>query len=343
MATTSDRNAGGFSLLELIVATMLLSAMVLAVSTLSVSGAQSQEYAARLNRVTELNQDLVDQVRLELVSSVRLFGTDAEGTGNLALLDLSGLPAPLAGSRLPTVSPTVSIRTDTAGNEITGNSLFFTKLAWTDRFVCTSGNDYLIDVHRWVYYYQTPVAGGPLPGSAVGLDLQRVLSEPLVDASSIDRITDPTDHAEVLEHLYQATADADGVVHPRSVVVWRRGGDPTAVGTFRQIDSAFTLSDDPVEGRPDPWQILRDDPSSRGLLSYRHHSIASIYSQANYGVGRYSLVDTSGSGFPHGFEVQIVGPSSARQVLLHLVVASTSRRGRPAWSDMQVVVDGRDI
>lgn len=344
MARTPHHAAAGFSLLELIVASALLSIMVLAVSTLSVSGAQGQEYAGRLNRVTELTQDVVDKMRLELVSSVRLFGNDAEGTGNLALLDLGGAPAPLSGSTLPTVSPAASIRTDTVSNRITGNSLFFTKLAWTDRFVCTSGRDYLVDVYRWVYYYLTPVDGGPTPTRAVGLDLARVLSEPLADASAIDRITDPDDLAEVLEHLHEATADADGVVHAACEVVWQRGGDPTAVGTFRQIeDTVFTLSDDPVDGRPDPWVIQRNDADSHGLLAYRHHSVATIYSQANYGVGRYGWVTTSGSGFPHGLEVQVVGPSSARQVLLHLVVASTSRRGRPAWSDLQVVVDGRDL
>jgi hypothetical protein len=322
----------------------LLSIMVLAVSTLSVSGAQGQEYAARLNRVTELTQDIVDQVRLELISSVRLFGNDAEGTGNLAMLDLGGVPVPLAGSRLSTVSPAASIRTDTVGSQITGNSLFFTKLAWTDRFVCTSGRDYLVDVYRWVYYYQAAVDGGPTPNSATGLDLARVLSEPLADASAIDRITDPTDLEEVLEHLHNATADADGVAHAACEVVWRRGASPAAVGTFRQIeDTVWTLSDDPVDGRPDPWQILRNDADNHGLLTYRHHSVATIYSQANFGVGRYGVVTTTGSGFPHGFEVQVVGPSSARQVLLHLVLVSTSRRGRPAWSNLQVVVDGRDL
>ncbi len=344
MARSQNTHADGFSLLELVVAAALLSIMALAVSTLSVSGANAQEYAARLNRVTELTQDVVDKMRLELVSSVRMFGNDAEGIGNLAMLDLTGAPAPLAGSRLPTVSPAASIRTDTVGSEITGNSLFFTKLAWTDRFVCTSGRDYLVDVYRWVYYYMSPADGGPTPDRMVGLNLVRIFSEPLADASSIDRITDTTDQAEVLMHLQGATADADGVAHTACNVVWRRGADPAVTGTFRQIDdSDGSLSDDPISGRPDPWEILRVEADVPGLLSYRHHSVATIYSQPSFGVGRYGVVSTAGSGFPHGFEVQVVGPSSARQVLLHLVLASTSRRGRPAWSNMQVVIDGRDL
>lgn len=344
MANSSKHDCSGFSLLELMVAAALLGIMVVAVARLSVTGADAQEYAGRLNRVTELTQDMVDKMRLELISSVRLFGDDAEGNGNLAMLDLAGAPPQLAGSRLPTISPAASIRTDPVATPITGNSLFFTKLAWTDRFVCSSGSIYLVDVYRWVYYYLSPVDGGPTPGSAIGLNLVRVVSEPLADASSVDRITDPTDQAEVLLHLHDATADAEGRVHDPCEVVWRRGADPAVVGTFRQVqDSDGSLQDDPVDGRPDPWVILRTEPVVPGLLGYRHHSVATIYSQASFGVGRYGVVSTSGGGFPHGLEVQIVGPSSARQVLLHLVLASTSRRGRPAWSNMQVVVDGRDL
>jgi type II secretory pathway pseudopilin PulG len=340
----NDKQASGFSLVELTVAAVLLALMVLAVANMSVAGADAQAYAARLNRVTELTQDVVDRMRLELVSSVRQFGNDAEGTGNLAVLDLAGAPPPLPGSLLPTISPAVTIHADTAGAPITGNSLFFAKLVWTDRFVCSSGNEYLVDVYRWVYYYLSADDGGPAPGRPTGLNLVRVVSEPLADASSVDRITDTSDQAELLMHLHDGTADANGIQHDPCDVVWRRGGDPAAIGTFRQIEqSDGSLLDDPADGRPDPWQILRMDAEVRGLLSHRHHSVATIYAQPNWGVGRYGIVTTAGSGFPHGFEVQVVGPSSARQVLLHLVVASTYRRGRGAWSDVQIVVDGRDL
>ena len=100
----------GFTLLELVIAAVLLSMMVIAVASLSVSGADAQEFARRQNRATEVNQDLMDQVRLELVSCVRLFGGDVEGDSNLALLDLAGVPQPLADVRLPKISPNEKIR-----------------------------------------------------------------------------------------------------------------------------------------------------------------------------------------------------------------------------------------
>ena len=341
---SKSSGAAGYSIVELVISSVLLAMMIGIVSTLSLSGGQAQEYARRLNRVTEITQELIDDMRLELVSSVRLFGRDAEGVANLDMIDLDGAPIPLGGLLLPVVSDNESIRVDSVGEEITGNSMFFSKLAWSDRFVCASTNEYLVDVNRWVYYYLTAEDGGPDPGHPIGLNIVRVVSEPLIDASSIDRISDPVDQAEVLLHLLNGTPDADGVTHDAAEMVWVRGAMPSVSGTLRQIDpDSGTLSLTPVDSRPDPFNVLRSEQNVRGLLSYRHHSVASIYSQESFGVGRYGLVTSALEGFPHGFEVQVVGPSSARQVLIHMVNSSTQRSGRFAWSEMQVSVDARDL
>lgn len=344
MSYRAPRPVDGYSLIELVIASSLLAMMLFAVATLSLSGTQAQEYSRRLVRVTEVTQEVLDDMRLELVSSVRLFSDDLEGNANLALLDLDGAPAPLESSRLPTVSVGETIRTDTNGAEITGNSLFFTKLVWSDRFVCASGNEYLVDVYRWVYYYLTVEGDGPSAGNPIGLNLVQVLSEPLVDGASIDRITDAADQEEVLLHLVQATPDANGVTHAPAEVVWLRGDLPSVSGTLRQIDPLDgSMTATPLLPRPDPWRVLREEENIRGLLSYRHHSVATNFAQGSFGVGRFGLEDPADGGFPHGLEVQVIGPSSARQVHLHLVVSSTQRTGRFAWADMQLTVDARDL
>jgi len=339
-------SAAGFTFIEMILASVILAMMIFAVATLSVSGAEAQEYARRLTRATEITQHIVDDMRLELISSVRMFGTDAEGTGNRAVLDLDGVPVPLGNIRLPTIDSNGSIRQDTAGDQITGNTLFFAKLAWSDRFVCPSGNEYMVDVLRWVYYYPTAEGGGPTAGSAIGLNLVRVVSEPLVDGAAIDRITNVADQQQVLLHLVAATPDASGNAHAPCQVVWQRGGLPAVAGTFRQINPGDgTLSTTPLvaTGRPNPWQILRMDGAANGMLSYRHHSVATNFSRPSFGVGQFAVQSATGDGFPHGFETQVTGPSSARQVLLKLVIASTNRHGHTAWSNVQMVVDARDL
>ncbi|MCB9876642.1 MAG: hypothetical protein H6835_03480 [Planctomycetes bacterium] len=347
MHTQTNERQGqrGHSLIELVISSTLLVGMIYVLTTLSVQGGEAQEYARRLNRVTEITQDLTDAIRLELVSSVRLFGNDAEGLANLAALDLTGAPTPLGDLQLPTISGTPQLRQDVVGDAITGNSLFFAKVAWDERFACTSGEEYVIDVYRWVYYYLTPEDGGPDPSHPIGINIVRVESEPMADAGCVDRISDPVDQQEVMIHLANSTADADGETHARCAVVWSRGGLPSVVGTFRQIDEDDgSLSTTPFGGRPDPWQVLRSQDAVTGLLSYRHHSIASNYAPGAFGLAKYGVMTNSpNGGFPHGLEIQVVGDSSARQVMVHLVVTSTRRTGHFAWSDLQVMVDTRDL
>ena len=65
---------------------------------------------------------------------------------------------------------------------------------------------------------------------------------------------------------------------------------------------------------PDPLPSSRTDRlSSRGVLSFRHHSVATNFAQANKGVSRFGIRNDSsnGIGFPHGFEVQAVGTTAA--------------------------------
>src|SRR5690606_37858605 len=109
---------------------------------------------------------------------------------------------------------------------------------------------YLVDVYRWVYYYLTPEDGGPDPSHPIGLNIVRFVSEPIIDSASIDRISDPIDQAELLLHLLNATADADGVTHDPAEVVWVRGGLPSVAGTLRHIDSSDgSMSDSPLSPR----------------------------------------------------------------------------------------------
>jgi hypothetical protein len=141
--------------------------------------------------------------------------------------------------------------------------------------------------------------------------------------------------------MLDATPDVLGHVHDPVQVVWLRNGDPTQNGTFRQIDTDGTLSDAPINGRPDPWQILPAVDAGGGMVAFRHASVASNFDIPAPGIARFGLRDDA-AGFPHGFETQIIGPNSARQVLVHLVLIDLRRKGAPAWSQMQTVMTGRD-
>ena len=340
-----SKTAAGMTLVEVVVGATILGIMAFMVSSLGIMGTEAQQYAGRLTRATEMNQDILDDLRLELVSSVTLYSNDAIGLAHIGVLDLSAAPPAVGTVRLPTIDATGSFEKDTAGSEKTGNALFFARHAWTDEYRCVSGNKYRVDLYRWYTYYLAVNGSGPRLGSPLGLNLVKVVSAPMVDGSQVDKIVDDNDRAELLLHLHDQTGDVFGVSHPKAVVVWNRGDDPTAAGTFRQIDpDDGSMSDTPLGSRPNPWRVLPAPKLSKlDMLSYRQHSVSTNFARRVMGVGRFGIVDNTGDGFPHGFEVQIVGPSSSRQVLLHLGIVSDNRRGQKGWSDIQVVIDVRDL
>ena len=71
--------SAGFTIVELTISAVILIMMTYAVTTLTISGSAAQKYAERVSRVTEIAQDIVDEIRRDLTSSVRLFHKDAIG------------------------------------------------------------------------------------------------------------------------------------------------------------------------------------------------------------------------------------------------------------------------
>lgn len=337
-----NRNSG-FTLVELALSAVILVVMVLVIGNLAATGTKAQEYAKRLNRVTEVGQDIADTLRLDLLSCVKLFGSAETATPMLPYLDLEGCPQPLDGTRLPLVSSTVDLVPDAGAATTVGNSLFFGRLAWVDRYQCTSGNAYLVDVHRWVHYYLTPEGAGPQPGCAHGLNLVRFLSEPMADAEQVAAIP-VADRAEVLQHLRTATPDAGGTVRDPVRLVWNRA--PAAgESLFQEILSNGSLTSSPSTGT---WKVRSAEGPSRGILSYRHHSVATNFcrfdgEQSAAGVARWCMPSFVGMGFPHGFEVKVGGPSSGRKVAVNLVLVSTTVGGQLAWYRIQPVFDVREV
>lgn len=338
----TEQRQGGFTLLEVVMVTAILVSSILVVVQLFLRSNQAQELAIQLNRTTVINQSLLQGMRVELGSSVRLFQNDALGNAYLASLSPVGVRPPIT-CNLPTIDPNGIFRQEATTGSMTGNTLLFANHSWTDEFECLSTNRYSVEVFRLTRYYLSEEDGGPQPGTPIGLNLCRWVSEPMADGTQIDDITDPTDRAEILEHLRTATPDVNGETHTVIELVWRLGDDPAVLDTFRQIDVGGTLSSVPLAPRTSPWRVARDPRlSSDDLLHYRHLSVATNYAHSAAGVGLFSVMDNTGDGFPHGFEVQIIGPSAGRQVLLQLSIASTRRGGLPAVSSQKVVVSTRD-
>ena len=344
---TQHRRSGerGFTLTELVVVLPVLIFLVGFAVHLILSTQRSHDYTQRVVRSAKASLELINMLRYELASSVKLFQNNAVGLDYLALLELDAQAVPLDTSTLPTIDVDGIFQMEATSRSKTGNSLFFARQAWTTEFQCTSAKSYRIDVYRAVYYYLAKEDGGPKPGSNIGLNLCRFVGEPLADGGQIDRISDPTDQLEVLRHLHDQTPDADGERHDAVQLVWLRGEDPGSTGTIRQIEPVgYTLSDTPLSPRPSNWLWKRDlERSLSGLLHHRRFSIVSNFARGSWGVGKFGRADATGDGFPHGFEVQNIGPSAARKILLHLTLCTTNNAGHQAHSDMRSIVFAGDI
>lgn len=339
-----SRDSSGFTLLEVTIASTLLVMLAWLVATLSIDGMRAQKYAERQSRSAEITQDILDEMQRGLGSAIGLFGGGPIGEGYRAALLNGSMPAAIGSSRIPTVVAGGRLEREAGPGVRTGNELFFTRYAWTDEFETSTGVTHRIDVYRIERYYLTPVNGGPRRGAPDGLNLAHWVSEPLADGTQIDRITNNVERTEMLIHLFSRTPDTSGVVHDQVTLVWAGYEPIDDPGTIREIDVSGNLlfSPSPARGGTE-WRIR---PELRlcdaDLLVYRHHSVATNFAQNGAGVGRFSVPTALNMGFPHGFEVQIIGPPSARQILLHLTVVSTNRNGRRAFADLQTIVDSRD-
>lgn len=336
----------GFTLVETIIVLTVLVFLVSVMANLIINTSSTQKYIEQMARCTEVNQEIINDMRSELLTTVTLFEGGTLGDGYFKSLIYDPSSPPLGTSRQATLIANDTFQTETVSGALTGNVLMFAGQARTDEYTCLSSNTYRIDIYRIYCYYLTKEDGGPKPGTPIGLNLSRFVSEPLADGDQIDAMADATDRIEVLSHLANGTLDDAGEAHAITKLVWRRGRDIGILDTMREIDpSTGTLSSVPLGTRPvGAWKIFREPTKShRGLLHYRHFSIATNYGDDRLGVARFGKMSTTGDGFPHGFEVQIAGPSAARQVLVHISVVGTNRKGTKPHSDLRATVFVQDV
>ncbi len=339
--TCVDRaSSGGFSLVELIVVLALIGALVATIVSLALRSQNAQTFAERNAAATLVAQGTLDQIRRDVGSSTRLFQNDAEGTAYLAGMNLTGIG--MIMGRLPKIVSDGIFEKETSTDLKTGNILFFALQERTDRFDRSGGGDFVrTDVYRFILYSLRLIPGKDPNRDLNAFDLVRWVSAPVADLSQIESIADPLEQEAVCAHLYAGT-NPEEPSFPFAPVryLWRPGED--FLLAFEMIQS---------DGKRNPvasgFQVPRDaQKSTLNLLSARNLAIASNISGAPRGIGAFGLLDSSGDGFPHGFETQIVGPASARQVLAHLVFVNDARakdNSKRVWINFQTVVETRDL
>lgn len=336
-ATVADNKENGLTLVEVSLVLVLLVGLVSMISQLTLTVGRSQGKAQAVIRTMHAARDITDGMRPHLSSAVFLAQNNTRGNAYLTLMDHAKGPARVA-SRLPKVDAGGIPRKDTGSELRTGNVALFAEHAGYSSYVTASNRLYSIPLYRFHVYYLSEQANGPRAGSADGLDLNHWVSETVADGARVDEISDGNHLKEVLLHLRNAATDADGRAKPRVEVVWHVGGDPAVTSTLRLIEAAGTLADNSSGPRGPTWKIVEDSRrTGYRLLEQRQLSIATNFAPSRMKVAEFGITDTTGFGFPHGLEVQIVGPSSARKILVRLVVVESGGKKTSGFTRRQIV------
>ena len=328
----------GFTLVEVAVVAVLILILGMAMTTMAHRGHEAQDFVQRSSRVNESAQAILGEMRRRVSSSMRLFYEDVEGQAYFSGLDTSPLP-PIAKTKLPAVRRDASFAKELSSDPRTGNALLLARHERTSNYVVDAlGTKHRVDVYRLHALYLVAMPNFDPQNSVDGLELAHWVSEPLVDWGQVEQLGDATKEQLLLQQLYSgANPDEPSRPWAPARTLWRPGSEFSQAFASVQNDGTRL----PI---PPGWRVpMSAKRSVRGRLGSVGLSVAANAAGSARGLGRFGIVDTTDSGFPHGFETQVIGPASARQVLVHLTLVNSPNRKQRSWFDLVGVAETRDL
>lgn len=187
----------------------------------------------------------------------------------------------------------------------------------------------IVDVYKLTYWYLTLKPDG-------GLTLRRWVSEPLADSDQIEDITAVDGRTERCCNGSVRSRPTTARASSASSSCGTSEKTPDTVGTLRHIRSNGNMYTSPRNGVS--WQLRADALKSTEIYLRGHDdTVATNQSPAQFGACRFAQPDNNGEGFPHGFEVEVIGPPSSRRVITHLTPVIDRRDTIAVASDQTLV------
>lgn len=298
----------GTTLLEAVIVVSVFSFMAYCVYALVASTVTLSAHSQAWGDLTESAQHGVNQVVGELPAARRIFRNDAQGNAYLAAIEPPSDYPVLGNIRLPVPKDLGTFRADEPGDEQTGNALLFCKQQPIFQTTLQSGISRRVDVYTLVFCYPSPVAraAGPYVRS---LALARWESIEFGDYLAVMALS-ASERTEVAKSLYEDR----GVRY-----LWDVSQNPDQA--FYGIDGFGAIDAVPLAGFRPPCGTNRKVIASLGLgrasMAWNRTNPAWIPERVPY----YAIADATGDGFPHGFEVQVIGPTGSRTILVRLTLA----------------------
>jgi hypothetical protein len=318
----------GVSMLEALVVMSLFSFLTAAAFQALSSTKDASDCFDGVSRVEVRSQTVLDRISNEAAASVRLYGDDADGQAVISMLE--GVPGEmLPNSKLPMVLDQGIIEKD-QGTIDTGNCLVFLKAEppFMLKSATTNEDVLRVDLYRFIAIYLTNGESGPPLDRPDGLDLVLFRSELIANLSEVREVSNPFRRMRLLLTL-RNDRGVRFLIDPRKPIN----------DAFAEIDAFGEIDDNPST----PFDIKANPVKGRTSLFPQHHfSVATNASGTKYGVGRLTPRVNTGSGFPHGFEIRVVGTAKSRQVFAHLTVVL--RKGDERYyADLDAAIIARDF
>ena len=298
---------GGTTLVEMMIVIACFSVVALATYEVVMRTNLDSAHLNAWNQLTQWRQNVIHQTDAELTQSRYIYQNDALGTAYLNKLEADVNFPILATSLLPLIDPTGTFHQDSVVTR-TGNVVLYVKEAAP--FVGDAdGTTRRVDIYYMGCYYLSP-GGQPVGGKSTSLRLIKWQSREFADYNQVMAISQPVARTAFVVNLYTNR----GIRY-----LWLPHNTPAtafyAIDEFGDIagapDAAYTIQKNTAES------MISDIGSGYASIAWNRGNdfwVPDI-------VPKFALVSVSGDGFPHGFEVQIIGPSSARQILIRIVLA----------------------
>ena len=313
------RTSAGTTFIEMMIALVCLSAIAVATFEIMVQSQNTNETVNAWNMLTQWGQKAINQINLDVTQACVLYQDDSLGNSYKADLQSDANFPALATSTLPLIDQTGTFGQDSTVSR-TGNALLYAANTMPFvAFITGTGATRRADMYRMVYYYLSPVTQ-TIGAKPTSLRLVKWVSREFADYKQVKAIT-TTEVASFVMDLYEY-----GVRH-----LWVPRNDPDGVGpdgAFFAIDEFGSISALPESSFTIPTGIGADgNVMVKSVIDNLGRGVAAIAwnNSANFRtpdiVPKFAQGNSVGAGFPHGMEVQIIGPTGARQVLVRLVMA----------------------
>jgi len=323
--TRSRQAQAGYSLLEVVIVIVILSSVIFLTYEGIDAGVKVNDQMRRTNRLNVLGHDVLTRIESDLSRSHRVFTESDETRALLGRFD-DATESVLKDSLLPVVDSDGILERDAKDARRTGNMLLFAASVpplSVDVSAADAAEDIVrVDLYRFVLYHLREHKDEASRGTQT--ELARWASHPVASYNQVVKGATGDDQKRLVAALEEA-----GVV-----ALWDSTADSVDDTFYPIVLGEIAETADKEYLVPKDWGI-----SEAGLTAHKHAGIA-IEAQDAPDAKIFAPSDAT---MPAGFEVKMVGPASARQVLVNVTLVALRKNRSPLMLRRSIIVGARDM